>query len=448
MKTLVYWILIVVILSVPAAAGWAAPAAPDAGTTKRVSLTAGGNQANNNANSPSISADGRFVAFESDATNLVIGDTNTRTDVFVRDLIDGTTERVSVADNETQGNLDSGLPSISADGRFVAFASDSTNLVPGDSNARTDVFVRDRQNGTTERISLDSNETQGNANSTEPSISADGNFIAFRSDSVNLVPVDGNGDSDIFIRDRLSGATAIVSVSTAEVQGNAFSSAPSISADSRYIAFRSLSTNLVADDGNPVADIFVRDRIDGITERVSLASDGTEANDESFDPSISADGSLVVFASLASNLVPGDTNGAQDIFLHDRGDAATVRISLSGGGAQANDASFDPTISDSGLFVVFVSAATNLAVGDTNALRDIFVRDRLGGTTELVSLASSGIQGNFDAAQPDISADGHLAGFSSRATNLVPGDTNAAWDVFVRDRLQSWFPVYLPLAVH
>jgi hypothetical protein len=232
------------------------------------------------------------------------------------------TQRVSVDSSCAQANNVSGIyrVSVSAHGRYVAFASQATNLVPGDTNGFGDVFVRDRLSGTTERVSLDSGGAQGNSASYDPSISADGRFVAFVSDAINLVPGDTNGKPDIFVRDRQSGRTERISVNSAGAQGDDQSAIPSISADGRFVAFASQATNLVPGDTNGLMDVFVHDRLSGLTERVSVDSFGAQGNGISalFGLSISADGRFVAFESYASNLVHGDTNGYEDVFVHDR----------------------------------------------------------------------------------------------------------------------------------
>jgi Tol biopolymer transport system component len=286
----------------------------------------GGAQGNNYSGSPSISADGRYVAFRSEATNLVAGDTNNTADVFVRDRLAGTTERVSLSTAGVQGNNFSGYPSISADGRIVAFASVATNLVSGDTNQSYDIFVRDRLSGTTERVSVATGGAQGNNSSTYPAISADGNWVVFTSVASNLVAGDTNGASDVFVRDLVSATTERASVATGGAEGNGASGGPVISADGRYVAFLSTATNLVSGDTNGFMDIFVRDRSSGTTERVSVATGGAQENSDSFDSWISADGRYVAFESAASNLVAGDTNGARDVFVRDRAAAGSTGL--------------------------------------------------------------------------------------------------------------------------
>ncbi len=403
-------------------------------STERVSVGTGGAEANAGGEIPSISADGRFVAFQSWASDLVAGDTNGFLDVFVRDRQAGTTERVSVATGGAQGNHFSVDASISADGRFVAFWSHAWNLVAGDTNGRSDVFVRDRQSGTTERVSVSSGGLQANDDSQHPSISADGRFVAFGSLASFLVAGDTNGFTDVFVRDRLSGTTELVSVATSGAQGNSVSYWPSISADGRIVAFRSSTSNLVAGDTNGVDDILVRDRQSGTTQRMSVATGGTEGNAWSWFPSVSGGGRFVAFRSRATNLVAGDSNGFDDVFVHDRRTGTTERVSVASGGAQGDADSGPGSISADGRFVAFQSYASNLVPGDTYVSWDVFVRDRQSGTTERASVALGGGQGDSGSFSPSISADGRFVALHSNASNLVAGDTNGAPDVFVRDR--------------
>ena len=293
-------------------------------TITRVSVDSAGNQGNAPSFGPSISADGRFVAFTSIASNIVPGDTNNNRDVFVRDLSTNTTTRVSVGSAANQANSLSLFPSISADGRFVAFDSYANNLVPGDTNAKSDIFVRDLSTNTTTRVSVGSAGNQGNDASSGGSISADGRFVAFSSLASNLVPGDTNDSEDIFVRDLSTNTTTRVSVSGAGNQGNDYSSDASISADGRFVTFSSEASNLVPGDTNNKEDIFVRDLSTNTTTRVSVDSAGNQANGLSYIPSISADGRFVAFSSDAANLVPGDTNSVGDVFVSDIGSTPGV----------------------------------------------------------------------------------------------------------------------------
>jgi Tol biopolymer transport system component len=417
------------------------PLSSQAGITTRVSVASDGTQASSGSSRPSISADGRYVAFASDASNLVSGDTNGQKDIFVFDRHTGQTTRVSMASDGTQANSISDWPSISADGRYVAFSSFASNLVLGDTNGRGDIFVHDRLTGETTRVSVASDGTQANGTSSWPSISADGRYVAFGSDATSF----GNTDfrTDIFVHDRQTKETARVSVASDGSTGIGYSDfgtvvtgssyTPSISADGRYVAFVADAINFTPGDTNKKPDIFVHDRQTGETTRVSVASDGTQANGNSVAPSISSDGRYVAFVSSASNLVPGDTNGYSDIFVHDRQTQQTTRVSVASDRTEANGNSVAPSISSDGRYVAFESSAPNLVPGDTNGYSDVFVHDRQTGQITRVSVASDGTQGNGASSPSSISADGRYVAFASDASNLVPNDTNGAVDVFVYD---------------
>jgi Tol biopolymer transport system component len=294
--------------------GGAQPAS--AGSTTRVSVDSAGRQANGPSSVAAISANGRFVAFESDATNLVAGDTNGLTDIFVHDLVARTTTRVSVDSLGRQANGPSFNPSISSDGRFVAFESNATNLVTGDTNGRPDIFVRDLLTGKTTRVSVDSVGRQANGPSLSAAISGDGRFVAFESDATNLVAGDTNGRRDIFVYDMATRATTRVSVDSLGRQANGPSFSAAISGDGRFVAFESDATNLVPADSLLKRDVFVRDLVLGSTVRASVDSDGRQALGASSGAAISGDGRSVAFESDASNLVPGDTNLTRDVFVH------------------------------------------------------------------------------------------------------------------------------------
>jgi len=404
-------------------------------TTKRVSIGPAGIEGNGNSYSSSISADGRFVAFQSDATNLVANDTNGKPDIFVRDRQTHTTARISVSSAGVEGNGGSYAPSISANGRYVAFVSDSSNLVANDTNGFLDVYVRDRQAGTTRRVSISSTGHQGNSDSYNPSISADGRYVAFQSDASNLVVHDTNLAGDVFVRDRKTGSTTRISINSSGHQGNGGSYAPSISAEGRYVALQSDATNLIANDTNGAADIFVRDRRAGSTTRVSVSGAGHQGNGGSYTPSISADGRYVAFQSIASNLIAHDTKDSADIFVRDRTAGSTRLVSISSAGHQGNGGSNSPSISADGRYVTFVSDATDLVANDMNGTTDIFVRDRTAGSTRRISISSGGVEGDGASYSPHISADGRFVVFESVATNLVANDLNGTYDVFVRGPL-------------
>ncbi len=382
---------------------------------------------------PALSADGRFVAFASQASNLIPDDTNGTSDVFVRDRETGTTERVSVDVEGVEGNGNSGGPAISADGRFVAFESRATNLIPGGTSGWNHIFIRDRENGTTEQISVSSSGVEGNGNSGGLAISADGRFVAFESQATNLIPGGTNGWNHIFIHDRENGTTEQISVSSSGAEANGSCMDPAISADGRFVAFTTIwrTDNLVSGDTNGSPDIFVRDREAGTTERVSVDSSGTEANDDfygSYEPAISADGRFVTFVSGADNLVPADTNGAHDVFVHDRTTGETERVSVDSSGRETDGGS-QPAISGDGRLVAF-TGGDGLVPDDTNGASDVFVHDRETGETERVSVSVCGIEGESGSDEPAISTEGRFVAFRSRA-DLVPKDNNFGGDIYV-----------------
>ncbi|MCJ7510740.1 MAG: hypothetical protein MUP14_07635 [Dehalococcoidia bacterium] len=424
-------------LALVLAAGGETGASPQ-GTTELVSVDSAGNQGDSSSYYPATSADGRYVAFQSNASNLVPGDTNNRYDIFVHDRQTGTTDRVSVDSAGNQANGSSREAAISGDGRYVAFDS-SAPLVPGDGLAR-DVFVHDRQTGTTEEASVPSAGDEANGASWDASVTPDGRYVAFCSNASDLVPGDSNSVDDVFVYDRQTGITERVSLDSGGNEGNRNSCGgpegrcQDLSADGRYVVFRSSASNLVPGDTNNVSDIFVHDRQTGTTERVSVDSAGNEGNAHSWAAAISADGRYVAFHSYASNLVPGDTNDFADVFVHDRQAGATELVSVDSAGNQGNSVSANPVISADGRYVAFASQASNLVAGDTNDDIDVFVHDRQTGATTRVSVDSAGNEGNWWSQHAAISSDGRYVAFSSQASNLVPEGTNGYEHIFVHDR--------------
>ncbi len=375
--------------------------------------------------SPSISADGTLVAFHSFANDLVDGDTNDFVDIFVRDLASGTTRRISVDSAGAQGNGNSFKPRISADGRLVVFYSDATNLVLGDTNGAQDVFLYELASGLIRRVSVTSNGIQGDANSATPSISGDGRIIAFRSLAGRLAPNDGPAPFDIFAHDMQSGSTRRIA------DGN--TADPQVSPDGRFVAYSSINAKLVSGDTNMRSDVFVYDLTTEQTRIVSVNDAGTQGNEDAFGPSISVDGKFVAYHSFASNLVNGDTNGAQDVFVHDLTDGTTRRVSVSATGEQGNGDSTYASITPDGRFVAFTSAASNLVAGDTNGMPDVFVSDLVTGAVRCASLNAWGAPANDEAGGASITPDGNWLAFHSRATDLMMSiDANSAVDIFVR----------------
>jgi Tol biopolymer transport system component len=409
----------------------------------RVSVGVNGVEGDRGSGGGVLSRDARWVAFDSGADNLVPGDVEGHYDVFVHDRTTGATVRVSVDSNGVAANQDSEYSSISADGRFVAFASYADNLIAVDHNGAMDVFVHDRDpdgngifdegNGVTTRASERTGGGGGNDMSYWPSLSADGRLVAFTSFATNLVNGDQNLSADIFVRDLVAGTTTRVSVDSngAEADGGSF--APALSRDGRFVAFQSDATNLVAGDTNGCSDVFVHDLTTGATVRASVSTAGVQGNRASSYPSICGDGSRIAFQSAAGNFSKIDQkNGSADVFLHDFVAGTTELVSVDSSGAAANDASFYPLISEDGKTVAFSSDATNLSANDADGAYDVFVRDLAAGTTTIVSqtawLASA------EALPSALSGDGRFVLFWSDSADLVPDDDNADYDLFLYDR--------------
>jgi Tol biopolymer transport system component len=436
----------------------AAPALAGGDGTQRLSVGTAAQQGDGSSIRGGLSADARHVAFTSAATNLVPGsDANgALRDILLLDRLDGTIDRVSVSSSEVQANGASDDSFISRNGRYVAFASDATNLVPGDTNGLLHIFLRDVQAGTTSRVSVGPGGQQVERIPDRPApvtfaggLSGNGRFAVFSSSAESLVAGDTNTASDVFVHDRVLQETARASVGKDGTQANgrsftAFVTAGTgtanrssflpgvISNDGRFVAFHSAATNLVPGDANGVFDAFIRDREEGTTSLVSIAEDGKRGNGSSTGPFVSDDGRIVAFTSNATNLVPGDTNGALDVFVRDRQEGTTTRVSRAADGGQTNGFSIVVTMSPNGRYVVYWSAATNVAPEDTNGFTDVFVHDRETGETQRLE-GAGGEQPNRASNFP-ATPGGSLILFSSDASNLVPGDTNGATDVFLTDQ--------------
>ncbi len=408
------------------------------GSTALVSRSSTGAQGNNSADvAVAISGDGRYVAFRSYASNLVLDDTNGEQDAFVHDRWTGRTTRASVSSAGVQANGESWVCNMTSDGRFIVFWSRATNLVDGDTNDLDDLFVHDQVTGVTSRVSISSTGSQGDAPSGgSASVSADGRYVAFDSHATNLVDGDTNGTGDVFLRDRVANTTTRLSVSTSGSECDGWSASSSITPDGRYVAFTSGGTNLVSGDANGCADVFLRDLVSGTTTLVSMSSSGVQNNGDTWCSSnaISADGRYVALWSASDNLVANDTNGHYDAFLRDRVAGTTTRVSVASDGAQGDGFTGNPSISPDGRFVLFVSSATNLAADDMNGRMDVFAHERATGTTRLISRSSTGAPADQESRSAAISEDGRYVAFESFASNLVPRDENGTVpDFFVRD---------------
>ena len=377
---------------------------------------------------PWVSGDGRYVAFDSDSTSLVPGDTNRVRDIFVFDRDNGTLERVSQGGGGKQPNGDSQRPTLSTDGRFVAFWSAADNLVDSDTNKVTDCFLYDRQAHTTVRVDVGPADVQANGECARPVISGDGKLVVFESAASNLEKpnvlgksTDTNKTRDVFLRDLIANTTTRVSVTTEGKQATGDSVRPSISANGRFVAFQT-EAPLQADDTNKKTDVYLHDLDTKETTRVSIGPGGAEGNAGSFSPSLSADGRLVTYWSNAANFVPSDSNKVGDVFVFDRNDGSTTRISVGPSDEGGDGMSSDPSMSPDGRYVAFWSGATNLVADDTNGKRDIFLYDRDNNTVTRVSVADDGTQGDGDSFSPNIGAGGGLVAFDSAAKTLVADD--------------------------
>ncbi|MBX7218566.1 MAG: hypothetical protein K1Y36_01355 [Blastocatellia bacterium] len=399
------------------------------------------------SNRPVISGNGRYVAFESFASNLTLNDTNGFvSDVFRRDMNPGgspaPTELVSAIPGLTgSGNNNSSSASIDDSGQYVAFVSDASDLDTGDGNSLSDAFWRDMGATQCRLVSRNSTNTaSGNNISDTARISGNGQFVAFRSDASNLTTAtDSNSASDIFRRDVVGNSTLLVSRRSGVNQtGNGASTEPSISSDGRYVAYTTEASNLVAGDTNLATDVLRRDTtvLGSVLVTVNAAVTAS-GNSSSSTPRLSADGSAVVFVSLAGDLVNFDTVGTNDVFIRSFATSTTQLLTVRIGSlfsATGNAGSSGIQLSSDGRYAVFQSDATDLTANDTNTFGDIFWRDLQTGRTVLVSVNSSGTgSGNGTSALPVLSRNGRYVAFFSSATNLVTTPTTGAGDIYLRD---------------
>jgi hypothetical protein len=461
------------------AIGWFSFPQCKGGQTKRISLHTDDTQGNLSSGldfetySVGISNTGRYVVFSSEATNLVDGDTNGHRDVFLRDRdtdADGIydepgfvkTTRVSKGLNGAQANGDSWEVAISGGARYIAYSSDASNLVLNDTNGVRDVFVYDRIDDETVRASVKdmTANDNGNAQSDQPFVSPTGQYVVFRSYASNLIPNDSNTVADIYLRDIFNDRTVRISVADDESQSNDESTTPTLSNNGRFVAFASRATNLIGGvdpDGNEW-DVFLRDWVLGTTTLISTTTNPAEAAG-SYSPYISGDARFITFASRATTLIPGEipleVDSDADIFVYDRVGPVTSRVSVNFfGDYAANGDSYSPSITSDGRFIAFASDANNLDVHlpDLNARRDIYVTDRtLGltgvfdfGLTQRISLSYTGGEPNEWSFVPVIAPLGTHVAYVSEATNLVTNDTNSAWDVFAFNS-QTSTPIFLSI---
>lgn len=390
----------------------------------------------------SLSADGRYAVMDSYASNLVAGDANGVQDVFLKDLQTGAVQRISTGVAGQEANAESYSASISANGRYVVFESDASNLVAGDTNGTTDIFVKDLQTGSLQRVSTSASGVQGDGTSSEFSTSADGRYVVFSSDASNLVAGDANAASDVFVKDILTGAIQRVSTDSLGREaagGDSGTTHPAVlTQDGRYVIFDSAASNLVAGDTNGVSDIFRKDLVTGEVKLVSGSSAGALGDGESgryYAVSASADGRYIAFESAATNLVPGGANAdkygeqVDAIYLKDMLTGAIRCVSTDASGVLGDNSSYAPVLSSDGRYLVFKSDARNLVPNDTGNDRNLYIKDLQTGAIQCLSLGSLGLQGTGVASVASITPDGRTIVFES-SDALTASDTNAQSDVF------------------
>ena len=416
-----------------------APAAPAGATSQKkpvtglASVATNGATGNGASTGSALSTGGRFVAFDSSASNLVAGDANGKRDVFVRDTLAGTTVRVSVSTNGAAANGDSDQAAITFNGRFVAFRSAATNLVAGDTNGKADIFLRDLQKGTTVRASMAGNGAQlVGGDSSLPTVSGDGTEVLFQTDATNAVAGDANAKTDVYVRNLNAGFTERISVNGGEVALTAGATAPAMSSNGRYVVFDSATTQVFGDPDSST-DSFLRDRVLGTTEVVSVANDGSASNQPCQFPTVSDDGRYVAFQTAASGMsTSSDAVGETDAFVRDRTTATTKLVSLTDGDQPASGGGAVPQISADGTKVAFASDSPDIVSGDTNGASDLFLRDRSATTTVRTSLKTLGGQLTGLSFSGAISPDGTATSFSTLASDGYAPDQNSTFDVFVR----------------
>jgi Tol biopolymer transport system component len=434
-------IAVAILAALQASAAWAAA------TTERVTLKSNGTEVNTDNEFASVSRDGRFVTFES-AGKFTTGDDGVDHDVFIRDRVAKTTRRVSVkANGQEIPGADSAESAISANGRYVAFASDGA-FRNGDTNGTVDIYVKDRQTGRLKRASLNKAGAQVTADAFEPAITGNGRFVTFQTDGA-FVPADTNGQTDIYRRDFQNGTTKRASLRSNGTEPQVDSLNGSISANGRYVAFYNNDQQMTADTDYGFMvdyDVFVRDLSQGKTIRVSLKSNGTEAdpnnNQNNQTPVISADGRFVAFsADSAGDFVPADANNQPDVYVRNLLTNQTTRVSVKTGGAEAAGSSGAGSqrplaISADGQSIAFEAYAA-LVAGDTNNERDVYLRDRANGTTRRISIKPNGGQVTTGAGGqqlPAISGDGNWVAFQTIGT-VTSGDAGNDFDAFLRGPL-------------
>ncbi len=382
-----------------------------------------------------ISPDGRYVVFCGFSNNLVPGDTNGKYDLFLRDLQVPTTTRLTLGPGNVEAdNHTFDQPEFSGNGQFVVFSSSASNLDPTDANGSgSDVFIVDLTTGVVQLVSTNAAGNSVGGGSNRAHVSDDGRYVSFLSNANGLVPNDTNSATDVFVKDRFTGQVERANTDAGGAQTSGAVSWNAISPDGNLVAFTSSASTLAPGDTNGIADVWIKDRTTGAVTNAGLNSYGGLAVGGDFAmPAFSGNGRFLAFAS-SSTMFPGDGGGA-DIFVRDLLTGSFQHASVALGGAVQNGSASEPSLSHDGLTVVFVSTASNLVPGDTNNVSDVFVRDIVTGVTTRVSTSTDGVQANALMWEARQSADGKLISFSTNASNLVPGDVNLASDVFLHRR--------------
>ncbi|MGO4525755.1 hypothetical protein AB4097_12920 [Microvirga sp. 2MCAF35] len=413
----------------------------NANVLARISTAANGAEANESSSNPHFSPDGRFVVFNSSATNLVAGDTRDNSDIFLKDLSTGAVTRLSTRLGGAETNGDSYNPRFSPDGHYVVFESTATNLVDGaDNNRSTDIFLKNLITGAITRLStpvgaVEEPQYGRELDSFDARFSPDGHYVVFASRAPSLVADDTNNKiSDIFLKDLNTGTVTRLSTAANGTAANDDSWNPRFSPNGHFMVFESSASNLDGDGTGTTdrdsRDIFLKDLSTGAVTRLSTGLGGAETNGDSSNPQFSPDGRYVVFESLATNLASSDTNGKYDIFVKDLSTGAVTRLSTTANGTQANGSSTNARFSPDGRYIVFESDASNLVANDLNGEQDIFVKDLSTGAVTRLSTTATGAEANDLSAEAQFSLDGRYVTFGSLASNLIAGDMNDAFDIF------------------
>ncbi|HEV2679661.1 MAG TPA: hypothetical protein VGV14_04105 [Rhodanobacter sp.] len=371
------------------------------------------------------------MAFISMSSNLATGVTMPGMSIYLRVPANQATTLVSANADGARANAPSVDPTFASRGRYVVFSSNATNLTSERTFGKKQIFRKDLVSKQVVLVSVDADGEAAAGDNAYASVSADGNIIAFTSYAA-LAPGCTATHVNIYVRDVARSKTTCLSVGSNGEEANDGSFQPSISADGSKVAFRSSANNLVSGDTNRVDDVFVRDMTTNTTTLVSVGVDGESANAESTEPSISGDGTRVAFTSNASNLVAGSNHHVEEIFVRDLAKGKTILASSRDGKTFADGTSVQPRLSLDGNTVVFMSAATNLTPQPTNGHRNIYALDLAKKQLRRISVATHGADLNGDCFQPAVSADGSIVAFRSNASNLVESDTNLTDDVFVQ----------------